>query len=589
MEVMANNTVHNLDIDSQFSGNSMSADRMRTHSVNSSYSPHVEDCLQRRLKFHFLDPIDKWHARRRCPWKLIVQLVKLIVVSIQLVQFVNSRNMHANFVAGNTISFEHLFLSKWDASRETASYPPSTGSYALYEIDEFYKHLDFAVNQYHDIKKIAIGSYTFGSPTGHMIPLNFCKTCYENGKLWEDNTSYVFNSKQVTDCIKIAPIEYINESFPFSSKQYFAKNNFTLNFDSLVSAELQLFIKAVHLKSQAPYATPDCYEFVVRISYDNTAHSGQLLVDLSMTPKRQDCINGKIEYKANERIKTTMVLVLNILAILLCIISAVLCMRSIIQTNKLKNEANEHFKKRFGKELSASDKYEFLNLWYVMILINDGLIITGTVIRVEIDYKRSDSYDGCSMMLATGNLLLWLGLLRYFKFFPKYNIIILTLKRAVPNVLRFLLCGLLMYCGFMACGWAVLGPYHKKFANLAVTSECLFSLINGDDMFATFSAMTSARSSIMLAIYTRIYLYVFISLFIYVVLSLVLAIILDSYETIKEYYEHGWPKSDLSDFISKCTDLPSSGVFRVHQNCWWERYCQCRRSEGAGERTPLMS
>ncbi|KAH9521899.1 Mucolipin-2 [Dermatophagoides farinae] len=36
------------------------------------------------------------------------------------------------------------------------------------------------------------------------------------------------------------------------------------------------------------------------------------------------------------------------------------------------------------------------------------------------------------------------------------------------------------------CGWVVLGPHHLKFRTLSSTLECLFSLINGDDMFATF-------------------------------------------------------------------------------------------------------
>lgn len=45
--------------------------------------------------------------------------------------------------------------------------------------------------------------------------------------------------------------------------------------------------------------------------------------------------------------------------------------------------------------------------------------------------------------------------------------------------------------------------------------------------------------------FSRIYLYLFIALFIYVVLSLFIAIIMDSYDTIKEYYEQGFPLSDM--------------------------------------------
>ena len=73
------------------------------------------------------------------------------------------------------------------------------------------------------------------------------------------------------------------------------------------------------------------------------------------------------------------------------------------------------------------------------------------------------------------------------------------------------------------------------------TSECLFSLINGDDMFATFSSIPMQSLSVW--VYSRVYLYTFICLFIYVVLSLFISIIMDTYEIIKNYYINGFPPS----------------------------------------------
>ncbi len=64
-----------------------------------------------------------------------------------------------------------------------------------------------------------------------------------------------------------------------------------------------------------------------------------------------------------------------------------------------------------------------------------------------------------------------------------------------------------------------------------MVSECLFSLINGDDMFVTFSGMQ--ESSTLVWLFSQIYLYTFISLFIYMVLSLFIALITGAYETIK--------------------------------------------------------
>ncbi len=72
--------------------------------------------------------------------------------------------------------------------------------------------------------------------------------------------------------------------------------------------------------------------------------------------------------------------------------------------------------------------------------------------------------------------------LRYLGFFDTYNVLILTLKGALPNVVRFMICAGIVYLGYTFCGWVVLGPYHYKFKTLESTSECLFSLINGNNI-----------------------------------------------------------------------------------------------------------
>ena len=118
----------------------------------------------------------------------------------------------------------------------------------------------------------------------------------------------------------------------------------------------------------------------------------------------------------------------------------------------------------FRRHLSKHDQLEFLNLWYVLIIINDILLVTGSVIKelMENKHVESDLWDVCSLLLGTGNLFVWFGVLRYLGFFRTYNMLIVTLKKAFPSVLRFLLCALLIYAGFTFCGWLVFGPYHFK-------------------------------------------------------------------------------------------------------------------------------
>ena len=83
-------------------------------------------------------------------------------------------------------------------------------------------------------------------------------------------------------------------------------------------------------------------------------------------------------------------------------------------------------------------------------------------------------WDVCSVLLGTGNLFVWFGVLRYLGFFRTYNMLIVTLKKAFPSVLRFLLCAMLIYAGFTFCGWLIFGPYHFKVGYAFSSNHLLF-------------------------------------------------------------------------------------------------------------------
>lgn len=98
---------------------------------------------------------------------------------------------------------------------------------------------------------------------------------------------------------------------------------------------------------------------------------------------------------------------------------------------------------------------EFLNMWYITILINDLLIILGSILKLSLAHyvtikfavslinyfsellnalflyfhdpmlqkiSNSELYVTCTITLGIGNLLMWSGVLRYFGFFSKYNV-----------------------------------------------------------------------------------------------------------------------------------------------------------------------
>lgn len=443
---------------------------------------------------------------------------------------------------------------------QVPAYPPATGPLALYKQDDFYSTIDYALRGYYNLSN-AIGPYSYTEEDNSIGRVDLCLFQYKEGTIFGFNESYVFNSEIEKICIQINHTLSGPTTTTIESKKLLIDKNITINFAALVEAHLKFSVKTVNLKAAGPMTPPDCYKFDIEIIMDNSDFDGQMLLSLEAEPKRLECI-GDTKYITDSQIFSALRTLLNLFVIVICGISLALCSRAIIRAQKLKFETINFFKKTYGKNLSLEGRLEFLNMWYITITINDILIIMGSAMKDQIERKNfeSDHWNICSIFLGTGNLLVWFGVLRYLGFFKTYNVVILTLKKAAPKVVRFLMCAILIYAGFTFCGWLILGPYHIKFRSLATTSECLFALINGDELFATFS-ITSFKSPL-LWWYSRIYLYSFISLYIYVVLSLFVSVIMEAYDTIKVYYRDGFPKNDLQTFISLCTDEASSGVFR---------------------------
>ncbi|XP_013188452.2 mucolipin-3-like [Amyelois transitella] len=557
------NTCSEEDGEQKSSNNRASDNGQRFDTANTSYTAlnQMEEKMRRKLQFFFMNPIEKWKAKRKFPYKFVVQVIKIVLVTFQLCLFAHNRYNHVNYTWDNRISFSHLFLLGWDSTREINAYPPGAGPLAIYKQDEFYNTLDFAYAGYLNLSN-AIGPYSYNNEDNKRVDPVFCQYNYKQGIIYGFNESYIFNSEIVETCVNFTSSE--NELF--SSEMYLKNSGIDIQFAALVRAKLMFSVNTINFRAAGPITPPDCYRFDVELIFDNEDHDGQMSLILDAEPYKLTC-KGDTEYVTDNKIDQVLRSILNVLVILICSISLALCSRAIYRAQLLKELTVHFFRHNYNKELSVDGRLEFLNIWYIMIIINDILIIMGSAIKEQIERNQftNDQWNVCSLFLGTGNLLVWFGVLRYLGFFKTYNVVILTLKKAAPKIFRFLICALLLYAGFTFCGWLILGPYHMKFRSLATTSECLFSLINGDDMFATFSIMS--KKSPMLWWFSRIYLYSFISLYIYVVLSLFISVIMDAYDTIKQYYKDGFPKSDLQQFIGEANyEEVSSGLYRTQSS-----------------------
>ena len=69
------------------------------------------------------------------------------MIFFQLVIFGHSRTSHVEFLEKSNLAFRHLYLKDWNPSYETLPYPPASGPYAIYTIEEFYDYANHALKQ----------------------------------------------------------------------------------------------------------------------------------------------------------------------------------------------------------------------------------------------------------------------------------------------------------------------------------------------------------------------------------------------------------------------------------------------------------
>ncbi|XP_015910067.1 mucolipin-3-like [Parasteatoda tepidariorum] len=542
-----------------------SSPRNRTGSINSFLeeaeivTPASEEIyrissheMRRKLNDYFMNPIQKWRIRGRFPWKLSINLINIIIATIQMCLFGFHSFEYVRQHLDMKMTLSHIFLKDWTA--DVAVYPPGTGPYALYTIPEFYEHVDNVIQQYGHINSTAIGIFGYDTHNGVPLPLEFCVSQYK-GRVYPGNSTIEIHDLPRETCFSINPSSFDT----FSTESFLIHSNYSINFKTLVFVKLHLQLKTLFLKSANKLDFPECYKLKIVVLYDNREHDGQMEISMPINSNKVLChVRSRVGDK-KEDLYYLLRQLLNSFVIIFSILSGILCLRSLHSGYKLARQTVLFFRHFYNKEVPFGELLDFVDLWYINIAISDIMLVFGSLIKMQIEEESAEGseYAKCSILLGVGNLLIWIGILRYLGFFDKYNMLILTLKKALPNVLRFLICAVFLFLGYTFCGWIVLGPYHIKFRTLSRTAECLFAIMNGDDMFATFALLDTKLDVIWW--FARFYLYSFLLIFIYVVVSLFISVIMDTYETIKHLYSHGAePKKIVEIFLAAEAQEPSA-------------------------------
>uniref|UniRef100_A0A1I7V7J6 Mucolipin-3 n=1 Tax=Loa loa TaxID=7209 RepID=A0A1I7V7J6_LOALO len=405
--------------------------------------------LRRHLQFFFMDPIMKWKMRHQFPFKLALQIFKIIFITMQLILFAELRMSHIDFMDETHTVIRHKFLKNWNAERDTLIYPPSSGRYSVYTGTDIIDQFAFMVVAYYSIKEDSFASFSYDTLRDQGIypsvqvdgpkfvdnisiddipPIKFCLKKIANVTVF--NNTYEFDISEINDCVllkfKKDEVKEIRRNAS-SLRGFLEKRGITFKpEDALIISEgvLSFNLRTIHFSTISTDERPECFLIQVSITFDNSRHTGQVYISLSTVISYVTLCNGRVIHGDGTFTVSVVIFVIDVLVLLMCIASLILCCRALLRAHLLKLATVQFVRNTLGRELMLSDQLEFLNFWYVMIVINDICIICGTLCKITIEFRDFDNdlFTTSGILLGTGALLVYVGVLRYFCFFSKYNL-----------------------------------------------------------------------------------------------------------------------------------------------------------------------
>ncbi|XP_063718638.1 uncharacterized protein LOC134845591 isoform X2 [Symsagittifera roscoffensis] len=394
-----------------------------------------------KLRYHFMNPCQKYRAKGTKPFKLIVQIIKIIFVTLQLALFSKYQFDFRLFIDGNFQTFDHLFLLNWDSDyADPVQRVPDP--YAVYHIDNFYASVNYSVTSYFTLTYKALGNFSYpvvadtskegkkhGSalgpsanlPNEQIPPVIFRVSYYDVVPDGNDSSHMKLVGDPVEKCWYVTYSDTNKGDFDLQSWENNTNNNFTLNWSSLLSFQVEFGLINQHIGSSRTYFKPVCYLFNISINYDNSRHTGKLPITPHYQDSTTDCVS--ITYESSDDGAAYMVGVtfMDCFIISLAVFSLVLCVRSIQSNWHLRNVCKAIWWKKFQKPLSKRDEAKFVQFWYFIIIFGDLCLIAGSFLKIFVTFRVTQMYTVCAVLLGCATMIVWIGVLKYLNYFHTYN------------------------------------------------------------------------------------------------------------------------------------------------------------------------
>jgi hypothetical protein len=202
-----------------------------------------------------------------------------------------------------------------------------------------------------------------------------------------------------------------------------------------------------HLKSRPPSARSTCYRWRADFTYDLSSHA-QFTVTCTFAAT-------SVCDKHHRSSSDTATLALTALAVAFSGVYEVLLLQS------------------------ALGRFPRWSLWNIMSQLGAACTLLFGLYSL-LSGEHVETRFWLKLLLGLGCFLQYLSVVQFFETSPRYNVLVLTLKRGIPRVAHFLLGTSPLFFGFMLLGMVLFGDHCDGFGDLGSTAATLFAVVNGD-------------------------------------------------------------------------------------------------------------
>eukprot|EP00051_Salpingoeca_urceolata_P013086 m.163602 g.163602 ORF g.163602 m.163602 type:complete len:605 (-) comp17693_c0_seq2:126-1940(-) len=233
--------------------------------------------------------------------------------------------------------------------------------------------------------------------------------------------------------------------------------------------------------------------------------------------------------------------VLNATTATMAFFSLVLTLKSFLKARSVYNAVRarlsfpaRHPGQLVWSQLTYEDKLAFFNLWNVLSITADMLLIIGagftfrwqsgtaTVARNELSPEV--------VCRGLGLFLAWFSIIKYMEWRAELYMLVNVVKASIVQVILFVITVAPLYIGYVFLGMIVFSNKEDFFGDLSRSSATLFALLNGDSILMIFQELQE-RSDAAYAGFTQFYVYTFCVIFITTVLNVFIFLIEAGYDT----------------------------------------------------------